>query len=160
MMAQHGKIAGNNFTYKHIRMEENCQQIIRDILNGLGLRFQEPDDHNRPRFQIIACEENVIRNIFFNIPKNKKFVFQLIFENGNNDRGLRDSLANELRFLFGDPYPIGGGYGMGGYLTIYLPDNVHIIINNFNIANITLLIKNEIAKVCKAYNSLLQQGLL
>ena len=157
MKARQGKIAGNNFTQKHIQMDANCQQIIRDILNGLGLTFQEPNNHGRPRFQIIACEENEIRNIFFNIPKNKKFVFQLIFENGNIDRVLRDTLADHLRILFRDPYPTGGGAGTRGYLTIYLPDDVHIPIDIGNVAVITNRIQNEIAKVCKAYNALLKK---
>ena len=94
-------------------MEENCQQIIREILTDLDLTFHELNDHGRPRFQITACKENIRRNIYFNIPKNKTFVFQLIFESGNRDRILRDRLASELRILFHAPYPIGGGRGLG-----------------------------------------------
>ena len=138
-------------------MDADSQKIIREILSGLGLTFDEPIP-GRPRFKITACVDNVARKVFFNIPKNKKFVFQLIFENGNIDRALRGRLAVELRALFGGPYPVGGGSGKSGYLTIYLPDNEHILITTGNRVIITTIIKREVDRVCKGYKSLLLKG--
>jgi hypothetical protein len=142
-----------------IKMDPADQATIRVILSGLGLPFDEPNDHGRPRFRIFPCPECKKRNIFFNIPKNQRFVFQLIFENGNKDRMLRDQIANDLRALFHKPYPVGGGLGTGGYLTIYLPEKTEIVISG-NQQTITQIIKREIDNVCKVHNRLVAGGMV
>ena len=128
-----------------IRMSNENQEIILDILIGLGLEFNEDyDDTNRPRFQIIV--DGLPQNVFVNIPKNEGFIFQLIFENGSQDVQLRDRLANQLG------YPVGGGIGSGGYLTIYLPNRVHIEIVQLNKELIKHIIQDQIEGVLGVIN--------
>lgn len=121
-------------------MTRERQALICSILEGLQLGFNPNfDDTNRPRFQIM--DRKLPHNVFFNIPKNEKFVFQLMFENGNSDRELRDRMAAQLSA------PTGGGEGRGGYLTIYLPDRIHITITESNRALIRTMITDQMRRV-------------
>lgn len=128
--------------------------IIEEILNELNLEYSMNDNPVRPSIHIVACDENLKRKIYFNIPKNVNFVFQLLFENGNSDVNLRDDFATHLRNLYGNPYSVGGKTFRGReYLTIYLPSKSYVKINPTTKERIKKIIKEEIEKVCKSLKS-------
>jgi len=131
-------------------MNPESLEIILEILVELEYDPIENDNPARPSIYIVACDENTKRNIYFNIPKNVNFIFQLIFENGKSDEKLRNDFADCLRKLYANPYSVGGGNFGGEYLTVYLPSRTYIPITSSNKEKIKNLIKEEIKKVCAA----------
>lgn len=127
--------------------------IIEAILNELHFEYEFNDNRSRLSIHIIRCKENNEYNVYFNIPKNVNFVFQLLFENGFGDRKLRDDFALHLRSLYDDSYICREGDFGGEYLTIYLPNEEHIPINPSTKERIKKIIKEEVEKVCKALKS-------
>lgn len=113
--------------------------IITSILEELGLQHKVLRNRSRDRIRIY--DGNLPPNVFFNIPLNQNFVFQLIFENGNDDRDLRDQIADELG------YQGEGGEGLMNYLTIYLPEKRHIPIHERNKSLIANIIEREMETV-------------
>jgi len=141
-------------------MSPESLKIILEILKELGYDSMKNDNPSRPSIYIIACDENKKRKIYFNIPKNVNFVFQLIFENGKSDEKLRNDFAACLRKLYGNPYPVRGGNFGGAYLTIYLPSRTYIPITSLNKERIKKIIKEEIKKVCECYKKLKEKGVV
>ncbi|MBU0763629.1 MAG: hypothetical protein KJ607_02215 [Bacteroidetes bacterium] len=76
----------------------------------------------------------------------------MIFENGNQDRPIRDEFAQYLQNEYNEnKYPVGGGQGSWGYLTIYLPGIQWIAINNTTRDQIKSIIIREIELICRIY---------
>jgi hypothetical protein len=131
-------------------MSPESLRIIEEILRELNLHFEHNENSSRKSIYVIACEENTNRKVYFNIPKIKSFVFQLLIEKESISESSRDQFAECLRKLFSEEYPTGGGSFGGKYLTIYLPKKRYIAINIANKELIKKLIELEIKRVCEA----------
>lgn len=111
-------------------MTEESKYIIRAILDELGIQFDEITRKGPTgnRFRITG-NFGLPKDVFFNIPHNQGFVFQLLFE-GAERLQERDTFFNRINNNPDYSYWINEGqYGMN-YLTIYLSQNLEITLNN------------------------------
>ena len=130
-------------------MDVSSKRLIEDILNELELKCDYFGDYYRPACKVIGSKNCIcINNVWFNIPDNKTFVFQLIFE----DEAIKtaDDVADCLTKLYGDLYIVGGS-SEAGYKTIYLPTDSKIEISSTNRSLIKNIISSEMDKVCKMF---------
>ncbi|GEM_PF-5723962 len=138
---------------REIAMSPQSREIIRRALNTSNLDFTELHNHNRSRFCIHLSDRLNGLNVFGNIPMNQTYVMQLIFENGDQDRALRDTIAQMLRHEFGSEYKEGGEEGKS-YLTIYLPRDEFIDISESTFDLIRWRTLLEMQKVRGAFRKL------
>ena len=142
-------IQSNKYKKKNKIMDAKSKRLIEDILKELGLKCDCFVDHYRPACKVIANKNCIcLNNVWFNIPDNKTFVFQLIFE--DETIKIADEVAICLKKLYGDPYIVGGS-SKAGYKTIYLPNDSKIEINTTNRGLIKNIISSEMDKVCKVF---------
>ncbi len=121
-------------------MTKENQKIIMQILDELGLTYENIDGGpTNSRFRIIP-KFRLPQNVYFNIPKNKTFFFQLLSE--INNESLFPEFANSLmNHSNKKKYPMGKAIT---YSTIYLsPTDSRIKINK-NIELIKRIICSEI----------------
>lgn len=109
----------------NVAMSKDDQNEIRRILTELNLYWNEPSDLTGDRFRIPINDYCTRINVFFNIPRNQKFVFQLFFEKNKSDSEYVRLIHEDIRRITPKDYTIGGG---GSYATIYLPQKEYSII--------------------------------